>query len=335
MKNTLLILLVVIGFQTQIIAQKTNKSFNETSEWGSNNKHSIKVNGNYLSIKTKVIYNALPDGYHITYTYTSISKSVETLEELTLDKKKRLVKQLKKLDLKASDMVIDVIALDPVFGMYDTASAPIPTGFKSTHNVTFNIKDIGQIDDLSRVCFTENIYDIIDVTPYINNVVHIEDSLAKKSIAVLADKKKLAEEIGFVITDGKVDFQKDKNTIYPSERYLKSYIKNSSMYKHHLSQNSSISYNRKVDIDSYYNFDLRDADFVFNSKEVKPVIQFIYSINYGFMKRDREQEARAKEERETRENKKKEIYILDKNGKLRKASFWRAWFTGLYRKVFT
>ncbi len=324
MKNALLILLLATGLLTPTYnqAQKTNKSFNESTEWGSNNKHSIKVNGNYLSIKTKVIYNALPDGYHITYTYTSISKTVESLEELTLDKKKKLIKELKKLKLKSTDMVIDVIALDPVFSMYnDTSNTPVPTGFKSTHNVTFNIKDIGQIDDLSRVCFTENIYDIIDVTPYINNVVHIDDSLSKKSIAVLADKKKLAEEIGFVITDGKVDFQKDKNTIYPSERYLKSYIKNSSMYKHHMSQNSSITYNRKVDIDSYYNFDLRDADFVFNSKEVKPVIQFIYSINYGFLKRDREEEARVKEERETRENKKKDIYILDKNGKLRKASF--------------
>ncbi|MFT6746735.1 MAG: hypothetical protein ACJAZ2_001079 [Glaciecola sp.] len=320
MKNTFFILLIAIGFHAT--AQKANKSFNESSEWGSNNKHSIKVNGNYLSIKTKVIYNALPDGYHITYTYSSISKTVESLEELTLDKKKRLTKQIKKLKMKEDDMVIDVIALDPVFNMYkDTLDTPIPVGFKSTHNVTFNIKDIGQIDDLSRVCITEKIYDIIDVTPYINNVNHIEDSLAKKSVAVLKDKKELAEEIGFAISDGKVNFQKDKNTIYPSERYLKSYIKNSSMYKHHMSQNSSVAYNRKVDIDSYYNFDLRDADFVFNSKEVKPVIQFIYSINYGFLKRDREEEARVKEEKETKESKKKEIYILDKNGKIRKASF--------------
>lgn len=320
MKNTFFILLIAIGFQTT--AQKINKTFNESSEWGSNNKHSIKVDGNYLSIKTKVIYNALPDGYHITYTYSSISKTVESLEELTLDKKKRLTKQLKKLKLKKSDMVIDVIALDPVFSMYkDTLDTPVPTGFKSTHNVTFNIKDIGQIDDLSRVCIKEKIYDIIDVTPYINNVNHIEDSLAKKSVAVLKSKKELAEEIGFGISDGKVNFQKDKNTIYPSERYLKSYIKNSSMYKHHMSQNSSIAYDRKVDIDSYYNFDLRDADFVFNSKEVKPVIQFVYSINYGFLKRDREEEARVKEEKEAREGKKKDIYILDKNGKIRKASF--------------
>lgn len=320
MKKLTLLLFLTVGISA--VAQKPNKSFNDATEWGSNKKHSIQLEGNYLTIKTKVIYNALPDGYHITYTYTSISGTVESLEELTLDKKRRLVKGLKKLNMKEDDMVIDVIALDPVFKMYnDTSRNPVPTGYKSTHNVTFNIKDIGQIDDLSRTCFTENIYDIIDVTPYINDVNHIEDSLSKKSILVLKDKKRLAEQIGFSISDGKVNFQKNKNTIYPSERYLKSYINNSSLYKHHMTQNSSVSYNRKVDIDSYYNFDLRDADFVFNAKEVKPVIQFIYSINYGFLKMDREEEARIKEEKAARAEKEKEIYILDKHGKMRKASF--------------
>lgn len=67
--------------------------------------------------------------------------------------------------------------------------------------------------------------------------------------------------------------------------------------------------------------DLRDADFVFNANEVKPVIQFVYEINYGFLKRDRDEEARIKEEKELLEKRKKDIYILDKNGRLKKASF--------------
>ena len=46
-----------------------------------------------------------------------------------------------------------------------------------------------------------------------------------------------------------------------------------------VAQNATINYNRKVEIDAYYNLDLRDADYVFNAQEVKPVIQFIYEIN--------------------------------------------------------
>ena len=76
-----------------------------------------------------------------------------------------------------------------------------------------------------------------------------------------------------------------------------------------------------MEIDAYYNLDLRDADFVFNSKEVKPVIQFIYEINYGFIKRDREEEARLKELRVEERKTKKNIFILDKNGKMREVTF--------------
>lgn len=320
MKKTIAALFIFAGVHS--FSQELNSTFNRNTEYGSSKKNSIEVNGNLLQIRAKVIYNALPDGYHITYTYTSISKSIEDLEELTFKKKEKLSKAIKKVKLKEEDMVIDVIALDPIFSMNtDTSNMPKPTGFKSTHNVTFNINDIGKVDDLSRLCFQENIYDIIDITPYINLTKHIEDSLSNKSIEVLNQKKKLARDIGFEIVDGKASFQKKKNTIYPSERYLKSYINNSSVYKHHISQNANINYNRKVDIDSYYNFDLRDADVVFHSKEVKPVIQFIYEINYGFLKRDREQEARDKEEQERLEKRRKDIYILDEKGKMKKVAF--------------
>jgi hypothetical protein len=303
-------------------AQELNSTFNKSTEYGTNKKGSIEVTGNHLNIKTKVIYNATPDGYHITYTYTSISESVDVLEELTYKKIEQLGKDIKKIEMKKKDMMIDVISLDPIFSFkHDTSNTPKPTGYKSTHNVTFNIKDIGMVDNLSRICFKLNIYDIIDITPYINNVTFINDSLSEKSVKILNDKKALAHKIGFIIEDGKPSFQKKRNTLYPSERYLKSYIKNSSIYKHHISQNASTSYNRKVDVDSYYNLDLRDADFVFNANEVKPVIQFIYEINYGFLKRDRDEEARVKEEKEILEKRKKDIYILDEKGRMKKVSF--------------
>ena len=320
MKNNLLILALFCFMSGK--SQELNASFNQHTEASSNLKRSIEVNGNYLKIKVKVIYNAIPDGYHITFTYSSISSTLATLEELTYQKKKSLVKGIKKLKMKPDDMVVDVISLDPIYSMkYDTSDVPKPTGFKSTHNVTFNISDIGQVDHLSRVCFEESIYDIVDITPYLHDVKYIEDSLTRKTIAVLNAKKSLAREIGFEIEDGKADFQKNKNTLYPSERYLKSYIQNTTMRKHHISQNSNINYNRKVDVDQYYNLDLRDADYVFNSKEVKPVIQFMYSINYGFLKRDREEEARLKQQREIEQSRKKDIYILDKKGRMRKAAF--------------
>ncbi len=317
-KITLLTVFVGLGLNAQVI----NKSFNRSTEFGSNKKQSVSVTGNQLNIKTRVIYNALPDGYHVTYTATSISPTIEDLEEKTTEKRNSIIKDLKKLKLQKNDVLVDVIGLDPIYSLTpDSAHLNKPSGYKSTHNFTFKIKDISLIDQLSRVCFNHDVYDLIDIVPFINSSKAIEDSLSAKAIEVLNDKKQLARDIGFEITDGKPFFEKRKNTIYPSERYLKSYINNASLYKHHISQNSTINYNRRVEIDAYYNLDLRDADFVFNAQEVKPVVQFIYELDYGFVKRDREEEARLKEERKEKAKEKKNIFILDKNGKMREVKF--------------
>lgn len=314
---------LVFGFGISIAnAQVINQSFNQATENGDYPETSIQVSGNVISIKTKVVYNALPDGYHVTYTYTNIASSLDQLESITHNKINALRKDAKKLKIKEEDVLVDVIALDPIFNMFsDSSGSQSPTGYKTTQNVTFNIHDINIVQELNQICLQHSIYDIIDITPYLINVKSIHDSLAAKSVEVLNFKKQLGRDIGFTMSDGKPSFSKQQNVIYPSERYLKSYINNSTLFKHHISQNSSTHYNRRVDVDTYYTLDLRDADFVFNSKETKPVIQFYYEINYQFVKRDREAEARQVEMEKERLEKQKNIFILDKDGKLKEITF--------------
>ena len=320
MKGILVILILGLGLDasTQVI----NQSFNHSTEFANNQKQSISVSGNQLKINTKIIYNALPDGYHITYTQTEISETIEELEEITIKKKNSIIKDLKKHQIKAKDLVVDAIGLDPIFNLNpDSNHHRKPSGYKSTHNFTFKITELSMVDQLTKTCLKHDIYDLIDIVPFIKKSKHIEDSMSFKAIEVLNSKKKMARDIGFEIQDGKPFFEKKKNIVYPSERYIKSYINNTSLFKHHIAQNASINYNRKVEIDAYYNLDLRDADYVFNAQEVKPVIQFIYEINYGFIKRDREEESRIKAARKLEKEETKTIFILDKNGKMREVKF--------------
>jgi hypothetical protein len=307
-----------LGMQAQVI----NQTFNNNTEYSKSNQAAVIVEGNHLSIQTKVIYNALPDGYHLTYTFTEINSSIDALDESVSSKKKFFEKEIKKLGMEKEDVAIDALGLDPIFGLTsDSVGANKPNGYKSTHNIIFSIDEIGKIDALSKICFEANVYDLIDVVPFINNVSHIMDSLEAKSLSILKERKDFATEIGYQIQDGKASFQQGHSVLYPSERYLKSYIQNNSLYKHHISQNSTINYARRVEIDSYYNLNLKDADFIFNASEVKPVIQFVFTIEYGFVRRDREEEARLKEEQELKSKEKKTIYILDKDGKMREVKF--------------
>ncbi|MBO73017.1 MAG: hypothetical protein CMD35_05290, partial [Flavobacteriales bacterium] len=74
MKQTIFfsVLLLSLSLRAQLI----NQSFNKSIEFGNNQKKSVSVSGNQLKINTKVIFNAVPDGYHITFTQTEISQTI-------------------------------------------------------------------------------------------------------------------------------------------------------------------------------------------------------------------------------------------------------------------
>jgi hypothetical protein len=90
-----------------------------------------------------------------------------------------------------------------------------------------------------------------------------------------------------------------------------------------LEENIEMNYSRNIHADKYFNLNLKDADYVFNSDEKSPVIQFHFILNYSFTARDREREKEAKEaeEKEYERNKnKKSFYMMDEKGQLKKVN---------------
>ncbi len=280
------------------------------------NENEIVATETSISIITKVIYNAIPDGYHLTYTTAFIGKTVEEVEAKMTKKIDSLTNKVSALQISKKDVVADVIALDPIFDFNLDDQTPI--GYKVVENITFNIKNISVVREVAKICLDFKIYDLINAQAYFLNSKSVYDSLANKTIQILNMKKKLCSDIGWTFSDGKPSFTKFKDVYYPSEHYLNSYIRNASLYKHHISQNSTINMERKVDVDSYYSLNLKNADFVFNPNSTGPVIQFYYQLNYGFTKKDTEAEMREKIKKEQEKKQEKMFYIIDKNGNLKK-----------------
>jgi uncharacterized protein YggE len=306
-------LLIALTANSQIVNKKYNQERNKTFF---SNENEIVASENSVSIITKVIYNAIPDGYHITFTTSFIGNSVDDVE-LKMNKKiDSLINKVSKLKLARKDIVVDVISLDPIFGLSHNDSTP--TGYKITENITFNIKDIAFVRQLSKTCLDFGIYDIIDAQAYLEDSKKIYDTLSAKTIELLDMKKKLCANAGWSLSGGNVSFTKFKDVFYPSERYLKSFISNATLYQHHISQNSSVNIERKVDVDNYFNLNLKDADFVFHSGITNPVIQFYYELKYAYTKKDTEAEMREKIKKEEEKKPEKTFYIIDKKGELRK-----------------
>jgi hypothetical protein len=315
---------------SMIFAQKSNIQINVENQIKNMEGTGITADGanNSVHITTTIIYNALPDGYHITYTKSFINKSVEEVEKTMHDETDKLVGDVKKAGISSENALVDIVALEPIFDFNIVDSiAATPIGYKITENITFNVKKISLVRELAKKCLEYKLYDMVSAEAYLNNSAPIYDSLSMKALEFINKKKKLCVDLGWIFDDGKPSFSKSSEVHYPSDRYLKSYINSQSVYKHHLAENSNITYTRSVNADKYFNLNLKDADYVFNAKETNPVIQFQYQINYGYVKRDREKEKEEKErheqEKNDERNKEKSFYILGKDGELKKVDMMK------------
>jgi uncharacterized protein YggE len=317
-----ILLVTLITFSTVVsYAQLMNKNYerkkDNTLKYDS--EHEIVADAYSISIVTKVMYNAVPDGYHVTYTKSFIGKTIAEVENTMNTKMDELRADAIKLDVSKKDIVIDVTSLDPIFDVkLNTSDSSGLLGYKATINIIFHIKNINTLARLSKLCLEYKIYDMINADAYFNDSKKIYDTLALKAVELLKVKKELAKQIGWDFVGGKVAFNKLNDVVYPNERYLTSYIKNASLFRHDISQNSSINYNRTVDVDNYFTYNLKDADYVFNQDKTVPVIQFYHQINYTYTKVDTEAQMREKIKKEEEKKPAQVYYIIDKNGGLKK-----------------
>jgi uncharacterized protein YggE len=315
MKNLFLSTILLSATLFEFSAQTINKTYNNSVPILKNNQYEIKGDESHVTIQVDVIYNAIPDGYIITYTTTFIGTSIADVELKANQKMDEMVVALKAVEVTPKDLTIDVISIDPIFN-FEASDQVHPEKYRITQNVSINIRDINLIGKLTKICLSYNLYDIISAQAYLLNTDAIQDSLDHKSIEILNQKKELCENVGLQLKNGKIEFSNYKDVFYPSEKYLKSYITNSTYYSHNSSQNSSLNLERRVEIDNYYDFNLKQADFVFNANNNQPVIQFYSQIIYGYQKKDTEEEMREKILKEAESKPTKEFYMIDKDGNL-------------------
>lgn len=296
-------------------AQLINQQFNQQT-----NQHSAQCGISTTELQATIIasavYRAKPDGYHILFTTSFISKTVEDVEATMNAKMDKLINGVKSLNIYENDVVVDVISMDPIFQTTFSDDAKTPMGYKITENITFNVAEFETIRALVKKCLEFGIYDIVYVKPYILNAKPIYDSLANKTIEILDFKKDVCEKVGRSLSGGTVTFSKCKNVFYPSDSYLKSLLRNGNIYMHSIDQNSEVNVVRNVEVDAYNAIDLNQADFIFHADETTPVIQFYYQINYVHT-----MEKPKKDEEEDEGDKEKVFYILDKEGNLKKFEF--------------
>lgn len=321
MKNALFFLACLASFQFN--AQVINQSVNSPVYFNQANYTSgcgIMATEYEVGITVQTVYRARPDGYHVVFTTSFIGRDVEDVEIKMNKKIDSLIAAVQTLKIERRDVLAEVLSLDPIFAFdLNSVASASPIGYKVSENITFHTRDFQTIRYLSKICLDFKIYDIVHITPYVRNADRIYDTLADKSVEILNFKKELSKKIGHGFSNGKANFTKCKNVIYPSDSYLRSQLRNSRLYMHSPDQNSDVDLMRNVQVDTYEALNLKNADYVFNPEILEPAIQFYYRINYNYINPPEKPEKKEGEE-ETHEAE-RVFYILDNKGELRKVEF--------------
>lgn len=299
------------NIKAQVNPFYTNPNYNQGQlNLNTNQNYEINANPYRLEILTKVLYNAKPDGYHLTYSKSFISKSVEAVELMMNKETDALIAAVKQIGITQDDVWVDVVSLDPVFEFYlrDTMDRRAD-GYKITENITFKVKDIALLRHLSKICLDYEVYDLLKIQPFIENAQPILDTLMNKSLDLLNRKKSMSESVGWKIRGGNVSFKERTDVFYPNERYLKSIISNqSAIYQHQLGENTTVQYFRQLNANNYNNYNHKQADYVYHANVNEPVIQFYMESIYTYKKPEPPKEEEKSLERV--------IYMMGKDGNL-------------------
>lgn len=248
---------------------------------------------NEVVISVSGIYNARPDEYVATFSLIQAGESAE-LTDMVMNTRIEAFKQgIKATGVKDADIYIDMISFIPKYQyeleqkIFSKTYNEVPSGFELKKNVSIRYKEPLALDKLISVATKSEIYDLVKVDCFIQNLQSYKDSLKTQCVNEIHEKIKLYKKLDIRLDTLKKTITEEFNQIYPQNRYSQ-YIAFSrpvapSGKKSFLHTNE----NEKA-ISQYYNaLDYNTFDIVMNPIILEPPIQIIYrlSIRY-FLKKD-------------------------------------------------
>ncbi len=235
-----------------------------------------------IFISVKGLANVKADTYVAIFSLTQVGKTTEDVNELI---GKRISQAL--IDIKNKSNVetfIDMISFVPVYEfelekkIFSKKSYnEIPKGFELKKNIHIKYKDPNQLNDFIRILSSHEIYDLVRVDYFSNNLENIKKELMTKAKVILQEKQKNYEAIiGTPFTNTEKGISDGYKVMLPVEMYKSYESFNSSSLN--LKKSANINLADKSATLYYQPIIDKEFDFVINSTILEPVIQVMYEV---------------------------------------------------------
>ncbi|CEN36550.1 conserved hypothetical protein [Capnocytophaga canimorsus] len=188
-------------------------------------------------------------------------------------------------NLKGVEVYVDMISFVPIYEFEIEKKIfskknhnEVPKGFELKKNIHIKYTSYAQLDEFINILSKEEIYDLVKVDYFANNLDNVKKELTDKAKQMLQDKIKSYETIiGKSFGNAEKCMVEGHKVVYPAQMYDSYQAFHSSSLK--LNKSGNINQADKSTTLYYQSITDKDFDFVINPIIIfEPVIQVVYEI---------------------------------------------------------
>ena len=251
-------------------------------------------NASEFNFQAKALMNVSAFTYVATFNVSQVGSDLKDVVSKSDDRISRFINELKRQGIDTNNITVDMISLIPVYDyevekrLFSKTYNEIPVGFELQKNILIKYDKSSKLDIIVKSAVTNEIYDLVKVDYYVDNIESIKDTLRKKTLAYFEEKLKDLSALGVDFDSLYTVFSEDYQTIMPHSKY-ENYIAfsrpsiDAAQGKSFFGVESKVRRSGKLKTMFYNPVSFKDFDIVINPVILEPVVQFTYSINIKFI----------------------------------------------------
>lgn len=328
-----ILILVILGFSgTCSYGQaKGNYDYRSVQSTFINNQSRL-IQGSYLAsleahgtntLRVRGLMNCEPSSYLAIFSLTQVGKDQEETSALVQAKTDSILAKLAARGIE-TEMYVDIISFIPIFEMELSRKLfskntynEIPKGFELKKNLHFRYSDPAVLNEILSLCAQHEIYDLVRVDYFIEDLESLKSKMVAKAETLLQSKIGRYERLlGADFKNQRRRMAEGFNIHYPIEQYqtYTAYVSN----KFNVKAGAGVSEVPKTTSEFYMPKMAKGYDFVENPSILAPVVQMEYEL---VLQLDPRPQAPEPPKEITKEVIKKEVFIIDGNGQLKRIEF--------------
>jgi uncharacterized protein YggE len=184
-----------------------------------------EVTDQEINISVSGLLNAKADTYVAFFHVMQVGETAEATDRLMRSRIAKFKNSLAKSGVDTMQVHTDVISFVPKYDftvinkLFSKTYNEVPDGFELQKNVVIRYKNASDLDAIITAATTAEIYDLVKVDYFLNDVKKYYHELRQQCVETLKDRIKSYELLGIKLDTLKKSFADDFGTILPQGRY--------------------------------------------------------------------------------------------------------------------